>query len=240
MGKSRGRFGIRGMAALMAVALLGLMWGCGSLDQSPLVSTDDGAVQAVNNSPTAVTGSSPVLKGNSFAIAFGPKALAKTTGGSDGSTMVRWVQDLFEVDSDGSMGVEFPVYGDESTVRIVTATFAVDANTMRSLPPNGPDGTYDITMEAYSASTLGDVLVRFNPSGLEFKPHASLVVTVAGPVSIQQGTYTVYHIYQDGTIKELRSKVTISDGVTTFDVQVPGFSEYDWDDVPEAGGPGGP
>lgn len=234
MGKASGRVAFGGAAMLMTVAVLGLMWGCGSLDQSPLVSADDTAVQAIDNSSTAVTGSTPVLQGNNFTIAFGPKALAKTTGGSDGSTMVRWVQDLFEVPVGGRMDVDFPVYGDESTVRIVSASFEVGENSMGGLPPNGPDGTYDITMEASSASTLGAVLIKFNPSGLEFRPHASLVVNVAGPVRIQQGTFTVYHVYHDGTVKELQARVSTSDGITTFDVPVPGFSEYDWDDAPEA------
>ncbi|MBI2952081.1 hypothetical protein HYY27_08305, partial [bacterium] len=81
---------------------------------------------------------------------------------------------------------------------------------------------------------LEDMAVTFSPSGLVFRPPASLRIVVRGRVNASK--LLAYHIH-GSTVETIPVNLSYDDGETVILLQVPGFSVYSMGDnwAPEAG-----
>ena len=85
-----------------------------------------------------------------------------------------------------------------------------------------------VTMTLYG-NYLSDVIVAFQPGGLEFAKDAILEVYVGRDlVDLDMATLTVWHEYEDGTIEEVTLDwvKNYGAGAVTFEALLPGFSRY--------------
>ena len=70
--------------------------------------------------------------------------------------------------------------------------------------------------------------VAFEPSDMTFSPVARLTIHGVGPIDVEN--LVVYHISDDGEVGEPPFTVTVDGGEWEITVEVPGFSEYTWED----------
>ena len=228
---------------LMGVAMLALLGGCGDMDRSPMA-TDSG---------TAVQESQPAL---SSTLVFSPRALGfalakKVKGRSARSdTKIREESDdgWFDLDDDAKLRVEFDNYGDENTLRVGAAKFTVREESMDVIGVSDSDlrtrrksrEQVHISMTVSSGQTLSDVSVVFTPHGLLFNPAAKLEVVLEGNFKNLADGDTVpsviYHISGDGKVTKVLADVELHSRYVKIRIDVPSFSTWDWNDVPEADG----
>ena len=222
-----------------AVAILAI-GGCGEMDRTPLA-TEQSIASA--DQPTGT-------------IVFGPLSLAKRVrGGSKSSQGLRTKSDdaWIRVDDDGRLGVRFSGYGNKHTLQVTTAKFTIrkksmDVSSVASdhLRKRRRGGErVHIKMKVTSGQTLSDVLVEFGPHDLRFTPMATLEVTLDGNLDALDDDGAkglakpteVYHVSGNGKVTKVKAEVKVKRGKMTIKVQVPSFSSWDWNDVPEAEGP---
>ncbi len=128
--------------------------------------------------------------------------------------------------------------------RTVAAIFSPDENGDLSInEENGPSKKDDIgvkfsvrkgaleepvliTMRLYGED-LGDMVVAFQPAGLEFLEMAELYLAV-GDERVDLPLYDLHawHIYDDGAIKEVSFRIIDENNGILFKIDVPGFSRY--------------
>jgi hypothetical protein len=121
-----------------------------------------------------------------------------------------------------------PNVNEEVDVFVQKARLTVLANSMDGLKPSD-DGNYWITMRVISGTTLSDVAVQFNPSGLTFTPAATLSIKLLGPLDLS-GLEYVYHVSGDGSVTKVRVHAYPEATGWRVDIEVPGFSKYVIDD----------
>ena len=126
---------------------------------------------------------------------------------------------LFSTRQGGTLKVAMPEYGDETIVRLKKALFEVETGSL--------DRKVKIRMTCYSGTTLGDVWVAFDPSGLAFQPPARLTLHLRGPVTAED-VEEARHIYGSGEYVESISTEISETGEAFLKIvfEVPGFSEY--------------
>jgi hypothetical protein len=129
----------------------------------------------------------------------------------------------------GDLRVDIRPYGDNDILRVKSAKFEIEKKSIGGVKPLKRD-RYLITMTVHSGTTLSDVAIEFTPSGMTFSPAAQLEVQLSGTHSIEGKEIVGYHIDADGTVTEIRTKVEDRRGTLKLTIDVPGFSEYDWDD----------
>lgn len=109
-------------------------------------------------------------------------------------------------------------------------TFAFDDDLYVTLTvPNGAVTERTLITMTVTGHTLSELVITFQPGGLEFLKDASLAVTVGGArVDVDTATLQVYHEYSDGTVEEtpLTFNKSYPDGYLYFEAVVPGFSRY--------------
>jgi hypothetical protein len=115
----------------------------------------------------------------------------------------------------GRLEVSFPRYADDDDVQVKRAVFKVDQGSI--------NGTYKITMQVFSGTTLADVSVEFSPSGLKFNPSATLTFVLRGELDPDE--VKAYHI-EGGTVTEISTAIEEGKKTTTITVKVPNFSIY--------------
>ena len=192
------RFDCTSLKGLFAIlAGLALMIGCG-LGQTPLAPDQEAAItEAVQ---PLIRAAKPTKKTATGAV----KATTKTISGGG-----------------RSMTVKFRKYGAKTDVIVKEVRFTVAPNSIVG------GGTHDITMTVYSGTTLDDVNVVFEPSGLQFDEPADLRIKLGGPANagnVQQAQ----HIHGNGAYVESVSTETDKNGNSylVVELKVPGFSRY--------------
>jgi hypothetical protein len=202
---------VPGLALLVCV---GLLLSCGDRGQNP-VHSDAGFAAAKPTKSTVTVADDVVLA----VITDGPTYQESTTE--------------YVPLSGNVLSVTFPKYAEEGDIVVREATFWVPADAMA-------DGEgHDITMTVQSGTTLDDVQILFGPSGLTFEPHATLWLTLLGPVT-EADVQQVAHIAGDGYIENidvLSDKKGVAKLLVT--IRIPGFSRYSLGDgdFAEADGP---
>ena len=211
-------------AILMLLAMAGgaMLSGCGDIDRSPLGSSpavqEKGAPAAWNHDQgyivLSLRGTRPSMK---------PAIL-------DGATGLYYLTEAqeFVPAGGGMMQIDFeqPPAGD--SIRVSGAKFTVPANSIGGLPPLA-NGNYLITMKVLSRTTLGDIEVQFEPSGLAFAPTAVLEIELEG--ALNPALVTAYHVHGSGTtVEQIPITIVAQGSGWLVTMQVPGFSEYDLDD----------
>lgn len=83
-----------------------------------------------------------------------------------------------------------------------------------------------ITMTVYGES-LSDMVVAFQPAGLEFLEMAVLRLALGGAkVDLPLYDLHAWHIYNDGTVEEVGFSILDEPNGILFKIDVPGFSRY--------------
>lgn len=219
-------------AVCTALALGGLLAGCGGVNQQPLAPERAATLQKADESAYS--------NDNPFTLVFAPKGfdLSKARVRAAKPTVVREATGLFSPRRYGRLEVRFnPGDGDDddddrggnSGVRAQRATFEVKKGAI--------DREVEISMSVFSGSALTDIGVKFTPSGLKFHPPARLEIVLQGDVNKKdlQGL-KAYHI-EGGKVTEISIKVTGNKNNLTLTLEIPGFSIYSIGDelIPEAG-----
>lgn len=194
------------LTALAAGVLL--FSGCGNV-QAPLAPGNASTVQPVSKG--ALVGDTQDM------IALSPKWIYPTAR-SLKPTVFKRVEAPFTVAGGGSLAITMPT--DSTTgVRLESAAFSVVAGSL--------DHDKTIIMKGAYGATLTDIGVMFGPTGTVFKPLATLVMTVIGPVSDAEiAALTAYHIHNDTATAIPFQAQRINANKVVFTVGVPGFSSY--------------
>ena len=214
------------ICTLMAVACFMLVSGCGDLDRSPLVSGPDATVQ--DGGKTAAWKSD---QGYIYLSLSGRAAKPAILDGATGLYYLTEAQE-FVPTAGGSMGIDFEQPASGDSIRVSGATFTVSPNSIGGLPPLG-NGNYLITMKVLSKTTLADIEVQFEPSGLAFTPKAVLQISLEG--ALNPAVVKAYHVHGSGTTVEQIPVTIVAQGSGWLvTLQIPGFSSYDfWNDGEE-------
>ena len=240
---------------LVLVALAGFIavGGCGDVDRSPFASGDGALLDG--------GGPASVAPANRSFLVLGLPGLAKKATGVSAQSAIYTetaerpfalsaAGDLSYLHEAGNLQVRFKNYGDNSILRVKTAKLVVRENSIGyqptgDLPAEMPVNKRDeveITMAVTSGSTLSDVSVIFGPSGLTFTPAARLEVQLTGDMSRENLTvggtipWVVYHISSNGTITKIEAKAEVRSRSAKIKIDIPGFSQFDWDPVEAEGG----
>jgi hypothetical protein len=237
--------GILGIAGLIALG------ACGDIDRHPFDSTE------VTAEPI---GDSALSSGG--VLVFSPRALmtsaAKKVSGAEDLKRAKKVKKTFRSARNGNMTLWFPKYGDDRILRVKKATFSVKKNSIAGAKPNRK-GNYRISMEVTTGTKLDDIVIRFTPSGMAFKPKAKLKLLLKGTMDVggarklatgpddeddsdladeaDEGEEAfIYHVSKGGVTK-VPVKVKVKKSGFLLTIRVPGFSDWQWDDMPEGDGP---
>ena len=135
--------------------------------------------------------------------------------------------DIFVYGRSEDLWVKFGFYSDylAGDIQILEAEFLVGR---RSVPADS--GRVEITMEAISGTTMGDVLVNFEPHGFDFDPRyqPKLKLTLVGKDVPE--TRDGYHHHEPDDIEEIDVSYREYNGivmkVVVITITVPGFSSY--------------
>lgn len=210
-----------GKITILALGIIAL--ACGDV-RSPLENTNDQAPLAAidQNAPPAGI------------IAFGPRSLARARAKVaahattwSGLHYVAVDADLIDASEGGSLEADFPDYGPDGIVRATSTEFEVEANSIGGADPVWED-SHLILMKSHSGERLDEILVEFYPSGMTFSPVAKLTVKGVGPINVDD--LVAYHIEGDGSVSQPPFTVKVTDDGWKIKVDVPGFSEYTYDD----------
>ena len=223
---------------LLTLACFVLLSGCGDMSRSPLVSSPD--VTAPEGGGASLVNGRPSLASDDVAatIVLSPRALraakkandsGKVTATAEAGVYTESVSARVSPYRQKKMEVQFGEYGGADIVRVKKVSFTVKRNSIigNEALQNHRDGSYAITMEVSSGTTLADVLVKFGPSGLKFSPPAQLDIFLEG--ELDPAEVAAYHI--DGTAGTItKIGMEIDDQGRTgwkITIDVPGFSRYD-------------
>ena len=207
---------------LLACVSTGFLWSCGPVTDTPTNSSAPGAgVGAASTDVTAIAFSLP-----------GAPRLSKT---SAKNLETRFTSEDVEIDDDAKLEVSFdredensnPSSAAQGVVRVRKASIEIHEESIGGSHAERQD-EIEITMNVQSGLALSDVLVQFTPSGLTFRPTALLSVQLSGHLAPTE--IIVYHIYSDGTVVEILTEIVQDGDYWRVNVDVPGFSEYSWDD----------
>lgn len=213
-------------AVCTALALGGLLVGCGGLNQQPLapdrlasLQRGDGSAYSSDNpfilvfsdpSKAWLRAAKPALVGEATGV-FSPRRYGRLevrlNSGDD---------DDDDDDRDGHSGV-----------RVQRTTFEVKKGAI--------DREVEISMSVFSGSALADIGVKFTPSGLRFTPPATLTLALRGDLDKKDlEGLRAYHI-EGSKVTEISVKVTGNKKTLILTVEVPGFSIYSLGDelIPE-------
>ncbi len=203
-------------AAFLALTLGTLLVGCGGLNQQPLAA---GAALMKEG------GKGPSDSGLST-IVFSANApdLSTTRVRAAKPVAYKKVSKRFYPRRNGELEVEFDSdddddHGSNAAVKVKEVVFKVRAGAI--------DREYDISMGVSVGATLGDVAVTFSPSGLVFRPPASLKIVLRGRVNASK--LLAYHTH-GSTVETIPVNLSYDDGETVILLQVPGFSVYSMGD----------
>ena len=229
-------FGIAGMIAL---------GGCGDIDRTPLGSSEGVADQPTRSTPP---GMAPAPSRNTGMLVFSPRApmfsAAKKAdeireGPYGGDLYYGEDSDWFDPRKSGDLKVQFVTYTDKKKdeVQVEKVDFKFWRRTM--VPPKNAvkkRGKYEITMKVWSGWSLDQVLVQFEPSGMEFeKTPALMTVKLRGNISVDDARdYVVWHVSGNGNVTKVYAMVLADRTGVRFQIVVPCFSDWEWDDIPEA------
>ncbi|OGG45362.1 MAG: hypothetical protein A3F84_27025 [Candidatus Handelsmanbacteria bacterium RIFCSPLOWO2_12_FULL_64_10] len=221
-------------AVCTALALGGLLVGCGGVNQQPLAPERAATLQR--------GGGSAYSNDNPFTLVFAPKGfdLSKARARAAKPTLVREATGLFSPRRYGRLEVRFNRDDDDDDgddddddgdgVRVQRATFEVKKGAI--------DREVEISMSVFSGSALKDIGVKFTPSGLKFNPPATLELNLRGADRKDLQGLKCYHI-EGSEVTEISVKVTGNKKTLILTVEVPGFSIYSLGDelIPEVLGP---
>jgi len=235
----------RATVSLAGLALGALLVGCGAMDRTPMAS-DEAVVEDV-----------PASAMDGARLVFSPTALLQGAAKrvkSDASSLTRKAAKRFNPNWRDDLSVVFPKYGDKDILRVKKARFIVKRKSITGLEPNS-GRKYKISMEVTTGTTLDDIEIAFTPSGLKFAPEATLKLLLKGTMSVggarklagvdsededdsDDGTPgdegVIYHVSKNGQITQVPVTIREKKSGWLLTIRIPGFSEYNWDDVPEA------
>jgi hypothetical protein len=233
-------FGILGIAGLIALG------ACGDIDRSPLSSSEVAVDQPAGTPP----GLAPAPSRHTGMLVFSPRASVFAAAKKadeirereDGEVLYYGEDsDWFDPKESDKLKVQFVTYVDKKKdeVQVEKVEFRFWKNTM--VPPEGaPEekGKYQITMKVWSGWTLDQVLVQFEPTGTKFeKIPALMTVKLRGNISVAEAReYVVWHVSGNGTVSKVYALVLPDKNGVRFQIVVPGFSDWEWDDIPEGEG----
>ena len=207
------------ICTLLAVACILLVSGCGDLDRSPFVSGPDATVQ--NGGKTAAWKSD---QGYIYLSLSGHAAKPAILDAATGMYYLTEAKE-FAPTGGGNIDIDFEQPASGDSIRVSGATFTVQPGSIGGLPPLA-NGKYLITMKVLSRTTLSDVEVQFEPSGLAFVPNAVLEIELAG--ALNPALVTAYHVHGGGTtVEQIPVTIAAQGSGWLVTVQVPGFSRYD-------------
>ena len=192
----------RTVLTVLTVAGLVLLAGCAGLTQPPL---------APDASNSGLHAAKPA-KARSSGQEESPASSSPVYCESVTKFVSSWDEELC---------VKFRSYGGADDVTVKDATLYIETASVVG------GGDYDVTMDAYSGTTLDDVNIVFSPSGLEFLPTATLTLRLLGPVTAEE-VREARHICGDGTNVESITTQTSRNGESflVVKIRVPGFSQY--------------
>lgn len=168
----------------------------------------------------------PNPEGRDF-IVFGEAGLGRASKASVSGTLLSQVESVIVKRSRKErLKVKFDSY--ESPLRVHEAKFEIEKNSIGDAEPLWKDH-YAIVMQVETGQSLADVRVKFQPSGMSFTPVAKLTVKVKG--SLDPTKLVAYHVSGNGLVTKPRMKAKEEKkGTWKLEVEVPGFSEYTYDD----------
>ena len=214
-------------AALTLLGLVVLLQGCGDSRRSPL-NSQVGELSQVEAS-RAVVEAPPAIDNRPSYVVFSPFRATKLVKHANG-VISKDTKKTIDGKKGGKLDVKFSDDDDDDdddddkkksvTVRVKKATFKVKAKSFEKKA--------EISMTVYSGSTLADVKVEFTPSGLSFDPAAGLELQLKG--TMKPGKMTGYHVSADGTVTLVEAVVEKAKGGWKLKMDIPGFSEYSWDE----------
>ena len=135
--------------------------------------------------------------------------------------------DIFRYGRSEDLWVKFGLYSDylAGDIQIFEASLLVGS---RSVPYEA--GKVEISMEAHSGTTMGDILVNFEPHGFDFDPRypAKLKLKLVGKDVPE--TRDGYHHHEPDDIEQIEVSYQEYNGilmkVVVITIKVPGFSSY--------------
>jgi len=135
--------------------------------------------------------------------------------------------DIFVYGRSEDLWVKFGMYSDylAGDIQILEASLLVSN---RSVPRRS--GNVEISMEAHSGTTMGDILVNFEPHGFDFDPRypAKLKLTLVGKDVPE--TRDGYHHHEPDDVEKIEVSQREYNGilmkVVVITIKVPGFSAY--------------
>ncbi|OGG51821.1 MAG: hypothetical protein A3F84_00790 [Candidatus Handelsmanbacteria bacterium RIFCSPLOWO2_12_FULL_64_10] len=205
-------------AAFLALTLGTLLIGCGGLNQQPIAPA--AALREDGGKGHSDSGLSTIV--------FSAKApdLSKAQARAAKPVAYRQVSRTFSPRRNGELAVAFGNDDDDdddrrggAAVNVKEVVFKVRAGAI--------DREYNINMGVSVGTTLEDVAVTFSPSGLVFRPPASLKIVLRGRVNASK--LLAYHVH-GSTVENIPVNISYDDGETVILLQVPGFSTYSLDD----------
>jgi hypothetical protein len=217
-------------AAFLTLALGTLLVGCGDLNRQPLAAgaalQEDGG-KGISDAGLSTIVLSPNAPGLSKAQVRAAKPVA-----------YRKVSKRFYPRRNAELAVTFGSDDDDddddddgdrrsnAAVNVKEVVFKVRAGAI--------DREYDISMGVSVGAAPGEVAVTFSPSGIVFRPPASLKIVLRGRVN--DSKLLAYHIH-GSTVENISVNISYDDGETVILLRVPGFSVYSLGDswAPEAG-----
>jgi len=142
-------------------------------------------------------------------------------------SQVEYDSDIFRYGRAEDLWVKFGLYSDylAGDIQILEASLLVGN---KSVPADS--GKVEISMEAHSGTTMGDILVNFEPHGFDFDPNyqAKLKLTLVGKDVPE--TRGGYHHHEPDDVESIDVSYREYNGivmkVVVITIKVPGFSAY--------------
>ena len=207
----------------LMLAATAFLWSCGDVGQSPVSSVDTAVAPS---EIAAVTQEAPA-----GTFVFSGRALrAAKHGVEEGTFVYDCDAGMIDEDRGGKLKAKFKNYVGKDQIQVISAEFKVGK---KSLVPVLPafKGKHLVTMSVRSGTSLDDVLIKFWPPGMLFTPAAELSVHFKGEFD---GVAPVaYHVTKDGKVTVIKVTIEQKKGSFVLKVEVPGFSEYSYDDGDE-------
>ncbi len=213
------------ITTLLVAAGVALLAGCGDLSRSPFVSDSGSAETAQVETGKAASSS------GTFSIGFNkPDALGLLTKPADNKNLDKESKKKkVKKNKGGTLGVSFKHKGKvkKDEARVKKANFYVKKGSI--------DKDVRITLTVFSGTTLGDISIKYGPSGTKFKPPAILTLVVEADVDKEtMEKVKIYHTQADGTVTESNFKLVGGGKTWVFIIEVTSFSSEDLDDEGDA------
>ena len=207
----------------LMLAATALVWSCGDVGQSPVSSVDTAVAPS---EISAVTQEAPAGM-----FVFSGRALRVAKSGVEEGTFV-YERDAGMIDEDkgGKLKAKFKSYAGKDQVQVKSAELKVAKDSIIPVLP-AFKGKHLVVMSVRSGTSLDDVLVKFWPPGMVFTPNAELSVHFQG--EFDGDAPVAYHVTKDGKVTVIKVTIEQKKGSFVLKVEVPGFSEYSYDDGDE-------